>query len=475
MSATFDIFSVKSVPSTYSWDKGTPNVAYQEFVTDLTACSTINENGDVEYVGYAPFMFVSLSSSPGQVSNSFLSLRRRANFGDYYNSSSNIVTMPTLSNELFCHCYIMPGLYSVKLERTEYIQAKVKPLTLYGDCLQKHCIDWSWKTLATRSSEFFVTWSSTLSGNPYEKKWKFEACEASWANNNAVYDQTTENQEKHPLSWQWYNFLCDPKIKNPNNTTTKWLSSGFQQPEQLTWLESTGPCIDLGYGPKFSLVWDRVTCAETEDQYTTSLTWDQTKLNEPNNLTWDTAQETCGDTETYTVSSQVQTIVKEAFIRVLEIPPTAYLKVFQPEDRLSPLTVTLSPRNIVCGSFPIEKIVWDLGDGSPLLTQRRWSNTLEKPFVYSGALPDDYEDPRNYDVVHTYVKTPESGFSFYPSLTAYASSTGTTDCAAAIVGPLKLASTNGSNFKLLQNELTDYGKVLIGQVDSNVGVWRADK
>jgi hypothetical protein len=476
MSATFDIFSVKSVPSTYSWDRGTPNVSFGEFLTELSACSANSNNeGGVEYIGYAPFMFVSLSSSPGQVSNSFLALRRKADFGDYYNSSSNIVTVPTLSNELFCHSYVMPGLYSVRLERTEYIQAKVKPLTLYGDCLQKHCIDWSWKTLATCTQELSVTWASTLTASSYEKKWKFEPCEATWAVNNGVYDQNTAEPEKHPLSWQWYNFLCNPKFNNPNNTKTLWISSGFQQPEQLTWKESVGPCIDLGYGPKVPLVWDRIRCQETEEQYTSALTWDETKTQEASNITWDAAREECEKTDTYTVSAQVQTIVKEALIRVIEIPPTAYLKVFQPEDRTSPLTVTLSPRNIICGSFPIEKIVWDLGDGSPQLVQRRWSNTLQKPFKYSGALPEDYEDPRNYDVVHTYTKTPDSGFCFYPSLTAYASSTGTTDCAAAIVGPLKLASTDGSNIKILQNELTDHGKVLIGQVDNNVAVWRADK
>jgi hypothetical protein len=44
-----------------------------------------------------------------------------------------------------------------------------------------------------------------------------------------------------------------------------------------------------------------------------------------------------------------------------------------------------------------------------------------------------------------------------------------------MVGPLKLPVTNGSDFKLMQNELTEHGKVLIGQVNDNVAVWRTDK
>ena len=474
MSSTFDIFSIKSVPSTYSWDKGTPTLDFDEFNTELSACSAVSTNdGGIEYVGYAPFVFVSLSSEPGQTSDSLLVLKRTADFGDFYNSDSNFVTYPTLSNELFCHTYIMPGLYTIRFERTEYIEVAAEAFSAFGACLQKHCIDWSWKTLANCTPELSVTWSSTLSGNSYEKKWKFESCEAEWASNNGLYIQKVGEEERVPLSWQWYNFLCEST--NPHNTPTQWLSSGFQQSGQLTWSESSGPCINLGQTEQTTWRWNNITCSLTAGQFTTSVTWDETRSIEPGNTTWDHIANNCTGSTAPSLSAGTQTTIKEALIRVLEIPPTAYLDVTQPSSRTSPLTVRLSPKSTVCGSFPIERIVWDLGDGSPLITQRRWSNTLEEPFVYSGALPEDYQDPRNYDIVHTYIKTPESGYCFYPSITAYTSSTNTSDCASVMVGPLKLPVTTGGNFKLLQNELSEHGKVLIGQVDDNVAVWRTDK
>ena len=474
MSSTFDIFSIKSVPSTYSWDKGTPTLDYNEFITELSACSATNSTGQTEYVGYAPFVFVSLSSAPGDISDTFLALKRVADFGDYYNSDSNIVTVPSLSNELLCHCYVMPGLYSVQFQRTEFIEAAaIADFTPFGSCLQKHCIDWSWKSLSNCTTELSVTWATSLSGNSYEKKWKFEPCEAEWALNSGLYIEKPDKEEVVPFSWQWYNFLCNST--NPHNTPTQWLSSGFQQQNQLTWRESSGPCINLGQTEQVAWIWDKITCISIPGSATASITWDQTRLSEPTNATWDHVGDNCVGSTAPVLSSGIQVIVKEALIRVLEIPSTAYLKTTQPDNRTSPLTVRLSPKDTVCGSFPIEKIVWDLGDGSPLLVQRRWANTLEAPFVYSGELSEDYQDPRNYDVIHTYVKTPDSGYSFYPSITAYTSSTNSSDCASSVVGPLKLANTDGKRFKLLQNELTDHGKVLIGQVDNNVAVWRADK
>ena len=524
MSSTFNIFSIKSVPSTYSWDKGTPSQDFNEFRTGLSTCSAVSNNKEgVEYIGYAPYVCVSFSSAPGDISENSAAFVRTANFGDFYNTESNSITYSTIENELFCHTYVMPGLYTIRFERTEYVKVTEKPFVAYGDCLQKHCIDWSWKTLATCTPELSVTWASTLDtpGKQWTKKWKFEPCDADWATSNGLYIQSTGKQEVHPLLWQWYNFMCTSQLNtgtesacylvlqedgstpitdqeygarllvncsdenvqetiattaafnNPHNTPTKWSSTKFQQADQLTWAQSSGPCIELAQTEQTLWKWDTITTIP--GQFNTPITWDETICSSPANATWDHVRDNCSGTTSESISSSTQTIVKEALIRVLEIPPTAYLKVIQPTDRNSPLTVRLSPAFTLCGSFPIEKIVWDLGDGSPLLTQRRWSNTLASPFVYSGELSEDYQDPRNYDVIHTYAKTPDSGYSFYPSITAYCSSTNSSDCASAMVGPLRLPTTDGANFKLLQNELTEHGKVLIGQIDNNVAVWRADK
>lgn len=489
MSSTFDMYSIESVRPDYSWDRGIP---YQEripMMTGVSACSASSSNSArIEYVGYAPFVFVCLSSVPLERPDNapaLLALTRTADFGDYYNNESNIVTKTTtLSAEAFCHVYVMPGLYSIKFEHTEYMEsAEVEPFKGYGACLQKYCIDWSWKKLANCiPTSLNVTWLSAKSGNPYQKTWKYQPCEVDWASNNGLYIQPMGQEEINPLSWQWYNYKSNLKsINNTHNTPVKWEATGFQQSNQLTWSGTTGPCLNIGQMRQITWKWNNIT-NPTSSQFASGIIWDYLKETEPEATTWDYVEEFQAGTFVPTLSTTAVSVTKEAIIRVLEILPQAYLIAGSPSkveapisNRISPLTVRLSPKHTISGSFPIEKIVWDLGDGSPLLIQRRWSINLDAPFVYTGAISEDYQDPRNYDVIHTYIKTPDTGFSFYPSITAYASNTHSSDCAATMVGPLVLDQTTGSNFKLMQTDLTEYGKVLIGQVDNNVAIWRADK
>lgn len=571
MNSTFDIFSIKTVPPTYSWDKGTPNLDYNEFVTDLSACTVLgadNEEG-VEFVGYAPFSFICLSSAPGDISNSHLAIKRTAAFGDYYNHQTNLVTTPTLSNELFCHAYIMPGRYTLEYTKTEYIEVTQKDYPAFGVCLQKHCIDWSWKNLkSTATTALSVTWSQSKKHNRYEKKWRFEFCENDWASLNGLHVHRLDTDA--PQLWQWYNFNCTNENKNRYNTAVPWMSTGFQKGNQLTWAGVSSPCINLRQYEQVIWRWDNISnnfagiLPEEEDnpecfltavidkktvipftqensskklevpcdkdaeykltfnllssgevydlidqeigdyvyldvdppppdtskkaldtssgigrdvgnRKITAITWDQTKLSQPFNVTWDCIRSNCVTTLAPLVSSGVQKITKKKSIRIIEIPPQVYINTVNLEDRTMPLTVRLTPRHTICGSFPIEKIVWDLGDGSPLLVQRRWSNTLEEPFVFSGAIPEDYQDPRNFDVIHTYNTLPNIGYSFYPSITAYTSSTNTSDCASCIVGPVKKIDSSKANVKVFQTEYNDYGKVLVGQIENNIAIWRADK
>lgn len=477
---TFDPFSIQTVPTSYSWDKGTPALptGFQDFVTDFNSCTAVSTNEDgIEYVGYAPFVFFSLSSDPGTISDSFLAMRRIVDFGDYYNSETNIVSVPDLSLATFCHVYIMPGIYTITFNQTEYSQTEMVEFKAYGNCIQKHCIDWAFKSLVCPTGEdeipveSRVTWAATALGQPFEKKWKYEPCETVWASNNGLYIQSLGKEQRIPLAWQWYNFL--QTSPNPHNTAIQWLSSGFQNPEQLTWKEAYGPCLDIAVATQAIWKWDLISCSG--NPFAKAITWDQTVSTMPGHSTWDEVKDSCRGTIAPMLSSRTITKTKTATVRVIEIPPTAYLTVEQSEERYSPLTVRISARNTISGSFPIDKIVWDLGDGSPLLTQRRWANTLESPFVYSGELQQDYQDPRNYDIIYTYTKTLSSGFTFYPSITAYAANTGTSDSAAAVVGPIRLAPPINKKINLLQNELTDYGKVMIAEIDNNVAVWRADK
>lgn len=150
-------------------------------------------------------------------------------------------------------------------------------------------------------------------------------------------------------------------------------------------------------------------------------------------------------------------------------------------NKASPYTVRLSPRKIRAGSFPIEKLIWDFGDGSPLVVQHRKHLNTELPFIYNDEFVLDVYDPRNYDVHHTYYRTSHSGNCFTPSITAIASSTSTMDCASVVIGPLDLPAYIPSNTKLVQNQLLYNQKTqniqsaYLGLVGGDAAVWKKAK
>ena len=476
MNGTIEFFSFKTVLPDYSWDFGTPNVDYNLFLTDTSYFArTSNNPSNKEYVGYAPFFSVTLSSAAGNVALSSVAMRRDVDFGDYYNSESNNVFTASLSNVLFCHNYVMPGVYTLTFKQTEYVYVRTNQSGVY-DCLDKYCINWTWAQANCLIGGLPITWQKTLPGQNYEKIWRFEGCDAEWASRAGLYVQPIESRERFPLSWQWYNFFCESPT-NPKNTPITWAQSTFQGPEELTWSGTTGPCLEISTNNTIWR-WDNIKCNTGNNPLVDPITWDEVRCSVPGGKTWGQVSLNC-DELAPTLSAGVREIVKEAVIRVLENPPKVYLHAIDLPDLQelrSPLTVRLTPRYIKCGSFPIEKIVWDLGDGSPLLIQRRWANLVNEPFTYNGVFNLDYEDPRNYDIIHTYTKTLESIHTFYPSITAYASSTGTIDCAAIVVGPLQVNKTEvvAPEITLLQNELTDHGVVLLGDVKNSIAAWNVD-
>ena len=471
---TFDFFSIKTVPPDYSWDEGTPRVEYpnDKLVTDAFLLT----GTDSTYIGYAPYTSISLSSFPGTPSLSAVAIRRVTDFGDYYNTDSNFTSSPTLSNEVYCHNYIMPGLYTIKFTKTEWVDVATEDYKAFS-CMERYCLEWTWnKRNCTDPNEPQITWNTTLSTQDYEKRWNDrpdERCDDVWANSGGVYIQPEIETPQLPFNWQWYNFLCSSP-SNPRNNPITWNQSGFQDANQLIWSGVSGPCLEYAT-EKVTWLWNNVSCNLSANPLAKVLSWDDTKCDSSLNKTWDqTGNGNCSQ-KVPTLSAKEQTIVKEMMLRVIEIPPVAYLSAIDlTPGKISPLTVRLTPRFIKAGSFPIEKIVWDLGDGSPLLTQRRWSPDSEEPFVFSNVFNIDWKDPRNFDVIYTYRKLPDSKFSYYPSLTAYASSTGTSDCTSTIVGPLKLPVFDGASVTLLQNELTDNGKVIVGEINNGLTVWKID-
>lgn len=417
MNPTFDFLSIKTVLSSYSWDID-KNPSPSSLITNASLLTASNTN----FFGYAPFVYVSLSSSVGSVASEDVAFQRYVNFGDYYNTETNVLFSPTLSNVAFCHNYIMPGVYSIEMEIIKY-------------------------TLVQKSSAQAI-----------------------------VYYQTSEPPERFPLSWQWYNLTFPTSASSAYNTPLTWKQTKFQEQQQLFWFQTYGPCYNIDQpNSQTSWTWNNVTSAIETNPYAISQTWNQTT-----GLTctkWNDITGCFVFSSQNTLSAIPKIFTKTKYLSVIEIPPKCYLSTVDPlpVENTSPYTVQLTPRFIKSGSFPIEKIVWDLGDGSPLLTQRRFALNTNSPFVYNYQFEVDEHDPRNYDVIHTYYKTSRSQYSFYPSITAYASSTGTQDCAAIHIGPISLSETETENINLIQCELTDHGKILLGDVGNSLALWSTDK
>jgi hypothetical protein len=332
MNSSLNIQNVRSVAPAFSWDNGNFSVSA------VNLSSTQQISGVPAYVGYSPNVCLSCTSvvTPSSYNINSPYLVRAIDFGDYYNSSTNVVNASGTNQVDFKHTYIMPGLYSVTISNAEY------------------------------SNIDSLTWNEvTIETNP-----------------------------------------------------------------ALLWPQYTGISA--------------------------------TTLN--------------GQTVIPNVTAATNSSTVNFLISVVEIMPTAYLSSNVPSvssDIVFPLTVTLTPRYTQTGSFPIEKIVWDLGDGSPLITKTRWDNNSSFPFVSTGALSADLLDPRNFDVVHTYTKPDNSVYSFYPSITAYTFSTGSNGSCAVAIGPiLATQQTSNNRLNLLQTDLGVENSVIIGQVGTDIGVWK---
>lgn len=366
---TFELLTVKTAPSSFSWDTGSITLTSDSRLVN----ALIDENGD--YIGYAPFVFLQLSSIPVFIDTGEPPI--------YWN-------WDTLVCEEY-NCSIFEddmSINPIKWDDTEV-----------GSILQK-------------------TWNQSLTSCLYGAQLNFSDCSTDTAKTYKVlrvvrfqdyYNNATNQLTSLSLSSQTFSHVyMMPGTYLPNMTFVEFISSNPSSMEPNTIYEE-----DFSSYPKDIPFIDF-------------------------------------ETPVYALSTiRLNTVRK---LKVLEIPLMATLSStpYTPGTMVSPLSTRITARATKTGSFPIERIVWDLGDGSPLLTQRRWSINNNVPFVYNGAFPSDPNDPRNYDVIHTYKITQSVGSSFYPSITAYAYSTGTQDSAFVTVGPIRPNQMNES-LKVLQN------------------------
>lgn len=156
-----------------------------------------------------------------------------------------------------------------------------------------------------------------------------------------------------------------------------------------------------------------------------------------------------------------QTIIKTMYVTVQELPPVASILSVSAVNGNSPLKVQLSPRNCKAGSFPIDRIDWDFGDGSPIITISRYTLPVldNNKTINTGYFISDPLDVRNIDVVHTYFRNKDTYPVFYPSLTCYSANTNTSDSCCITIGPISFSNSSIEDIHILKARNTNKGNV----------------
>jgi hypothetical protein len=390
MAVDFSVLYAETVPESYSWDTGVPySTPDKKVVVKKTSSTT-------DYIsGYAPGVKVYFSGIDTDTSetteNSTIYLNYVWNFGDFYNTKSNVVVLSCISDQNYpmFHTYIMPGKYTVSLSQTRsnsrYV---VEPFR--RTCKGLHKVDWYWNSLSSVNLTD-ITWDQTKKINFFNKQW----------------DNELVCFGKHCKIWSW------DSLQTGGYSTLKWEETGSGQRYEKRWLfEANDTVCDLELGDIYETV--------------------------------------------QTVSNST---VKTHIIEVKELPPQANIySVTRPLTGFSPYTARFTPRATKTGSFNIEQIDWDFGDGSPvkIITRR---NVLEDPnLIFNNTYTEDIEDPRNYDVVHTFTRNIDQFPVYYPSLTAYASNTHTPAAASTTFGPILLSAAN-EDVRLIKTTNTESGIV----------------
>jgi hypothetical protein len=142
-------------------------------------------------------------------------------------------------------------------------------------------------------------------------------------------------------------------------------------------------------------------------------------------------------------------------ITILNILPSAGFFPITPSIGTAPHSVQFTAKTTIPGSFPIDKIVWDFGDGSPLLTVSRYITAVNNQLIQTNTFSSDPADPRNFEPVHIYQRLYNEYSIFYPSITAYSGSTADTDTCSNTIGPIFLPNLN--ELKILKSKSTTTG------------------
>jgi hypothetical protein len=378
MTTGFTIVSSSTVFNTYSWDHGVPNVQSCSFPSSIP--SSVNRAPTTpaylttNYTsGYSPGLIVQFhSTSQANPPVNGTSTYFEWDFGDYYNDDTNIVRV-SCPNHYVDHIYVMPGIYTVKLTQYE-VKRKQNFIEEGNPCIGSFDILWYW---------------DKISCNAVDVKNRVSWDDASCILNGRAartWDNQTACLQTHCKDWSW------TELKEVGRNPVKW--------------DKTYPSTE------FSKLWKyeppAVDC-ETPTGF---------KFEEVSDIT-------------------TQTNLQTFLIEVKEILPTAKVCILSsPTHGTAPLSAHITARYSVPGSFPFEKIVWDLGDETPLLTVSRHTAPDPQYFTYTGIFPNDVNDPRNYDVIHNYIRSANSYHMYFPSITAHSCNTDSRNSSSTVLGPI---------------------------------------
>jgi len=376
-----------------------------------TTPTNIVADSTTEYIsGYAPGLKVVFKSDIKDLiytktANNSISSTYIWNFGDYYNSVNNTIALDCVDSVVE-HTYILPGKYNVSLTN---IQSKEDLPELPGDdikCGGRHRIGWYWDNLSCVNLQA-TTWDETNCAPP-----------ASAVNKRPKrWDDEGKCFQRYCKNWTWRDLNCNGR--NP-----------------VFWYET------YEYGDYYKR-------------------WQF----EANNIACNPR-----DIPKITIDVTEQVALKPFIVEVLEVKPVAqiYTNTY-PLTGYSPFIFSLSPKYTKTGSFPIDRIDWNPGDGSPIKTVTRYTKPDSNYFVYNNTYFSDPDDPRNYDFVYTLHRNTDVYPIFYPSLTCYSASTNSTDSCSIVVGPILLQPQN-NNIELLKVKNTIKGDFYGIEVDKNITV-----
>lgn len=405
MFTDFFVLCADTVPESYTWDLGTP---LQTGPTRSTAYTTISSVS-----GYAPALNVVFGNT-SITDPDFNFIDYTWDFGDYYHDTNNFVSLSCTS--LVQHTYIMPGLYTVSLRHIQsrgFVEPDITGASLY--CRGKYNIRWFWDELNQLTITDFLT-----TANPNALTWDQTMCEPPltavparpkwWANEESCF-------QKYCKSWSWLDLA-----ENSGNPV-KWSEAEVDQVFQKKWIYEANDTI----------------CSVS-------------------------ALEFLNTTETIERS-----VIKQFIVEVKELPPTAQMFSVSAYSGTSPFTVRLSPRNCKPGSFPIDRIDWDFGDGSPIKTVTRYALPSGTDVSNTGYFISDLSDVRNIDIIHTYVRNKNTYSVFYPSLTCYSANTSTSDSCSITIGPISLPQ-QPAEFHILKTRNTLKGNIYTFSENNNIAL-----